>query len=363
MRQQYLVDRAAPADLIAVERMCGLHAQVLSSVELALWARIEGLTRDAVQDALWQQRTLVKLWAMRGTLHVLSAADLGLWFAGMRSRVDTSTRITDSQLELAEFVGQALHGQLLSRTELAAAIGRLSGSPAMAEMVQGSWGGSLKPASYLGKLCFGPSNGQRVTFTNPASWIPSRYEHIEGNALAIIAGRYLRAYGPASPTEIAAWWGTTRARARQLLAALADAATEISVDGEPYWMMTDDIKELDSTVRTNVVRLLPGFDQWVVCACRRVGPPSRPGPGEPALDPIYRTRIYRLQGWVSPVLLVNGRIAGVWKYERRGRQIHVGIERFGPLPRWTRHPIETEAERLAGFLGGALKLTLTSGLG
>jgi hypothetical protein len=264
-------------------------------------------------------------------------------------------------LELADLVGKALRGKLLTRAELAAEVGRLSGSAAKEEVIHGSWGGSLKPASFLGQLCFGPSQGQRVRFTHPDTWLPARPEPADANqALAAIASRYLSVYGPASPVELSTWWGVRRTAATRMLTALGDAATEISVDGEPYWMLSDQVADLASTPPVeHVVRLLPGFDQWVVCASRRDGSGSRPGPGWPALDPTYRTRIYRLQGWVSPVLLVNGRMEGVWKHQRKGRQLHVEINAFHRLPRWTHDPIEGEAERLAAFLGGDLRLTLT----
>jgi hypothetical protein len=73
-----LVKRAAPSDLVGVVgEICGLHAQVMSAAELSLWARIDGLEREAVQETLWKQRALVKLWAMRGTLHLLPSAELG----------------------------------------------------------------------------------------------------------------------------------------------------------------------------------------------------------------------------------------------------------------------------------------------
>src|SRR5258708_3378801 len=118
-------------------------------------------------------------------------------------------------------------------------------------------------------------------------------------------------------------------------------------------MLTRDVAELAATELVNVVRLLPAFDQWVVCASRRV----------PALlDAKYRHRIIgyigRLQGWVSPVLLVNGHIAGVWKHQHKGRTVSVEIEPFAKLPRWTGPHIAAEAERLAAFLGGDLKLTI-----
>jgi len=66
-------------------RIAGLHAQVMSSAELTLWARLDGLEPDAVRRALWEERTLIKTWAMRGTLHLLPAAELPLWQAARRT--------------------------------------------------------------------------------------------------------------------------------------------------------------------------------------------------------------------------------------------------------------------------------------
>ena len=71
----------AAAMLAVVADLCGLHAQVTSSAELTLWARGDGLDRDAVRRAFWEERPLVKTWALRGTLHLLPAAELPLWMA------------------------------------------------------------------------------------------------------------------------------------------------------------------------------------------------------------------------------------------------------------------------------------------
>src|SRR5918997_1714244 len=84
MRRHYLIDRAAPAEMLDVTaQIGGLHAQVMSSAELTLHARVEGLERDAVASALWEERTLVKLWAMRGTLPPLPAAELDTWLGAL----------------------------------------------------------------------------------------------------------------------------------------------------------------------------------------------------------------------------------------------------------------------------------------
>lgn len=84
------------------------------------------------------------------------------------------------------------------------------------------------------------------------------------------------------------------------------------------------------------------FDPWVVGASRR----------SPAVfEPRHKARVYRGQGWISPVLLVNGRMVGVCKHVRRGEQLLVQIEPFGRLAAWARAQLEAEAGRLAEFLG------------
>jgi hypothetical protein len=144
MRRHYLVERA-PADRVVavVDRLSGLHAQLMSSVDLALWARIDGLTRDAVADALWRQRTLVKMWAMRATLHVLPAADLGTWIAGFRIWKPGVWPLKDLQaVPVAGYIDKSLRGKIMTRNELAAAVGTRGATPAMVKSLLGHWSAS-----------------------------------------------------------------------------------------------------------------------------------------------------------------------------------------------------------------------------
>jgi hypothetical protein len=66
-----------PAGIAGV--LCGAHAQVSSAAELSIGRRIAGATRADVQHALWEDRTLVKTFGPRGTVHLLPAADLPMW--------------------------------------------------------------------------------------------------------------------------------------------------------------------------------------------------------------------------------------------------------------------------------------------
>src|SRR5437763_12104676 len=83
--RRHFLDRRAPArSMLAVaSRLCGLHAQLMSSAELTVWARVKDLDRLAVQRALWEDRSLIKTWAMRGTLHLLPAEELPLWHGAL----------------------------------------------------------------------------------------------------------------------------------------------------------------------------------------------------------------------------------------------------------------------------------------
>src|SRR4051812_27352924 len=86
LSQHGLAPRLSRQDFLqAVSRTGGIQAQVLSAAELALWARVQNLSRSDIQTALWQARSLIKTWAMRGTLHLLAANELPL-FVAARSR-------------------------------------------------------------------------------------------------------------------------------------------------------------------------------------------------------------------------------------------------------------------------------------
>jgi hypothetical protein len=358
MERHRLVERAPRRALIdVVDRVCGLHAQVMSSAELTAWARVDDLRPEAVDRALWSSRSLVKLWAMRGTLHLLPARDLGLWLGALGTyehylkpawlRAFDITR--DELGALIAAMERALDGNLLTREELGTEIERITRSPGVRHKVQGSWGVYLKPASFQGKLCFGPSDGQLVRFTSPASWVKGGLEvRPSEEAVAEITRRYLGAFGPATREDLARWWGVGAAQGGRMLAALGNEAVTVDVEGSPGWMVGRHAAEAARAEPRDVARLLPGFDMWVIGAARDA---------EALLDAAHRKRVYRDQGWISPVLLVNGRMEGVWKHERKGARLVVTLEPFGKLPRWARNQLEAEAERLARFLGGELSLS------
>jgi Winged helix DNA-binding domain len=356
MNRHRLVQRAAPADLVSVAgEICGLHAQVISSPELSLWARIEGLECGAVHQALWEQRTLVKLWAMRGTLHLLPSAELGVWISALGTFTRRGNRGNSEIDRLVDAVGCALDGRILTREALALAVEETSGDPTLGEWVRGSWGSYLKPACFRGVLCFGPGLGGRVRFTTPATWIPGALEPPDPQeGLRAVTRRFLSAYAPVTLEDLAFWWGDGRRAGARMLAALGEETLEVDVEGQRAWMLAGDLDGMRAARPPQAARLLPAFDPWVIGVL--IGRP----PGTPCdavlPSPGRRRQVFSPQGWVSPVLLVDGRIAGTWSHTRKDRRLLVEFAPFAPLPAWARPQLEAEAERLACFLGGALSL-------
>jgi Winged helix DNA-binding domain len=156
LRRQSLDRRAPRRDMLAVvSALCGLQAQLMSSAEVALWARVADLERDAVSRALWEDRSLVKTWGMRRTLHLFASTEYGLWQPALPSLQFFRPAwfryfgVTAEQMDTVQrLVAQALYGRILTREQLSGEIGRATGSDVLPERVLQGWLATDIPAFY-----------------------------------------------------------------------------------------------------------------------------------------------------------------------------------------------------------------------
>ncbi|HEV2921166.1 MAG TPA: crosslink repair DNA glycosylase YcaQ family protein, partial [Actinomycetota bacterium] len=275
------LDERVPAKAVVdvAGRIAGLHAQVMSSAELTLAARVEGLGPDDVGRALWEEHSLVKTWAMRGTLHLLPAAEFPLWQAALSTRRGWEAGAwqrafaTREELErINQAVAEALDGRLLTREELAARVGELTGNAELGDHLRGSWGAMLKPAAALGLLCFAPGQGQQVRFTRPDTWLGGWALRDPEAAMDAVTRRFLAASGPVTREDFARWWGIpSPAQGGKLLERLGDEVAQVEVEGAAAYALAADLAGLAAAGPggPRTVRLLPAFDQYVVTATRQ----------------------------------------------------------------------------------------------
>ena len=348
-----------PAGVASV--LCGAHAQVLAAAELSIGRRIAGATRADVRRALWEDRTLVKTFGPRGTVHLLAAADLPMW-TGALSALPSSVpahpepvRFTPDQAEeVIAAIGEALADTELTVDELTEAIvdrtGPWAGEPTMAAFAGRwpRWRQLTSTAAHRGLLCLGPDRDRKVTYTNPHRWLPGfRPDDGEG-ALRTLVSRYLYAYGPATPQHLARWLGIPPRRAVELFAELAGELEQVELDGEPAWVLAGDTGTPSQPHLG--IRLLPYFDAFVVA-----GQPRErlyPGPAATrALTPAGQAGNY-------PVLLVDGVVGGVWHQRRTGRKLAITVEPLGELTATQRRRLEDEADLVGAVMEATPTLTV-----
>jgi len=356
MRRQLLdpVGRQPVADV--VRRLCGVQAQVASSAELAVRVRRRASRAGEVSRALSDGR-LIKTWAMRGALHLLTPEEGGAFLAliadGRSWELPSWQRYFGMKTKhwdaLRAAVREALDGRPLTREELVTAIVAQRGLGHLGEELRSGWGTLFKPLAWQGELCYGPSQGTRVTFTRPdvasSRWagVPSADE-----AAPIVIRAYLAAYGPATSANMRNWLARGRIGARRLRAwfeLLGDQLAVVMVDGERAWVLAEDLDELASAKPTKAVRLLPGFDQYVL------GPGTDDGHVTSAAR---RASVSRQSGWIAPVVVAGGVVSGTWALDGDAAR----IAWFGESGRPPRTALAAEVGRLSSIVNRDLAVAI-----
>ena len=366
LARQHLADRTTPDRLVElVGQMVGLHAQVMSSAGLQAAARIDGLRPSDVRDALADQRSLVKAWSFRGTLHLLTPDDLADFVIAAatreRWREDLWLRYIemtqDQTEELIRAVGDILTDDPMTRADLADAVAEQMAEPSFAARLRTGWGSYLGSPAQRGELIFGPNDGRNVTFVHPTAWLDRPIAFAERpdagdpiDALARMVSRFLVTFPGSSRDMIGRWWGAARAGiVNDAIARAPVDLAEVDVGGVRTWTRTSDVGALAEKEPFRGVRLLPGFDPFTNELPRRV---------ESVLPVAHHDDVYRTAGWVTPLVLVDGRIGGTWGIGT-GRRPVVDVVRWSSWDRAADTELRAEVDRVAAFLDKPLAVELT----
>jgi hypothetical protein len=325
-----------------VRRLLAVQAQDLPAARRALRARTRGLTAEAVNAALSEERSIVRGWLGRGTLHMVAREDYP-WMLALTAptqAADGRRRLGEEGVSEAEadramrVIEDALADEgPLTRRELAqrvAAGGIRTEGQAMPHL--------LRRAVLRGTAVLGPMRGAQQTVALARDWLgatpPASLAGPERDAaLAELARRYLAGHGPATERDLAYWAGLPLRDARVGLHAIAGELAVLD-----HGLV--DLAAGGERARRTGVRLLPVFDAYLLGWKDRAF----------AIPSDHVPKVY-MGGLIGPAATVDGRVVGTWRAVRRADRLALDLELFAPLPPRAAAGLRREREDVARFEG------------
>ncbi len=332
LARQFLLDGSSLPLIATLERIGGLQTQYAPSGYVGLWSRMRNFRRAALTTAL-EQRRVIQGTLQRSTIHMVSAKDYWLFLAAVRQgRQDWWRRVTRKGFgEIDVTAAAAAFREELTRgprraTELKELLAQ-RGFPPVAWSGIGLWVDMVRvPPSGTWDQRRADLYGLAENWVRPAT--PT-----EAAGLEHIVRRYLGGFGPASVREIADWAGISHTT---LLPVIDRLALRRFRDEKGRELLDLQRAALPDARTPAPVRFLPTWDATLLVHARRTQ----------ILPERYRPLVFNTKTPHSvPTFLVDGAVAGTWRYEA-GR---VEITPFEPLPKAARRDIEDEAKRLEAF--------------
>lgn len=321
----------------------------------ALWGvglRVRGATERDVEHAL-ADRSIVRTWPMRGTLHFVAAEDVRWMLKLLTPRIIAGRAARHRQLELddetlarsGDVVAEALHGgRQLTRPETFIQLQNAGISTA------GQRGIHIVGAlAQDGLICFGPRAGKQQTFVLLDEWIPRRRDLEREEALAELARRYFTGHGPATLRDLVWWSGLKVSDAKAGVEMVASELETQTINGAVYHGVdrggVSELPEPDDAGRA--VHMLPGFDELLLGYRDRSA----------VLDPMHAQKIQPgSNGIFSPTVVVNGRVVGTWKRTFRKAAAVIEVNPFGAPSTGEERGIVDAAQRYGRFLGMTVQI-------
>jgi Winged helix DNA-binding domain len=340
-----------------VRELCGVHAQLPSASALTVRPRTSGLLAADVERARVEERAVLRTWCMRGTFHLIATQDAAWLLALLGPVLISKGGRRHAELGLDEDTfARAL--RLIRR-----ALDR-DGPLTRPELAERLAAGGLEPSgqriAYLvhragleGLVCHGPDRGAEPTFVLLEDWtsgaaVPPRRLDREV-ALGELALRYLAAYGPAGPRDLAWWSGLEVREARAAWSRVAGELTELEVSGEPSWLPASRTAWLaDPDPKEPLVHLLPGFDVLML------GYRSR----SLAVPDEHARAVWTGGGFIKPTLTVDGLAVATWSSAGRTHHLGVTVEPFDELPQRVHAGLQAEVADVGRFLEVTASLQL-----
>lgn len=335
-----------------VRSAAAIQAQDRLGEQLGVGVRSTGLTAADVDHARLVDRSIVRNWLMRGTLHLVPSEDLRWMLDLLGEAMDAKALKRRADLGISDDdhgkVLKFLHKQLaangpMTRAEIGEAF-RSAGLPSDGQATPHL----LRTTSLLGVSCFGPNRDGEATHVLIDDWLPTADP--PPDPAAELARRYFRAYGPATQSDFRWWSGLPAADSRRCLQAAAEDLTEVDVDGQTMWMSQDAAAQLNDVLHgpQGVLRALGPFDPYIVGYAKR----------DLDVPDHLLKRVNAGGGMLRPCVLIDGRLVGTWDRKRRARGLTVRVTCFEELSQSAQAQLEAEFAEIGRFLDTEISWSL-----
>jgi len=327
----------------------------MNAAPLAIRARTNGLMAAGVEQARVRERSVVRTWAMRSTLHLVASDDLG-WLLGLLGPgFAAAGKRRRAQLGLDE--AASTRGVRIIRDAIVQCgpLTRAEVAERLAAHALPATGQApihlIALAAMQGIVCLGPDHGKKPTYALLDDWVKPGATLPREQALMELARRYLAAHAPATVEDYAAWSGLPLGEARTAWRELSTELLDVEMEqagpggdskGGTLQIVRAQSPWLDalSDGRTTV-RLLPSFDPYLLGYRNRAL----------AVPPEHAKRIHPGGGIIHPALVVNGQTAGSWRIKRSPKKLEVVVAPFGKLTDEVVNGLEAEVADIGRFLG------------
>jgi len=314
----------------------------------ALWAvglRMRNAVEADIEQAL-ADRTIIRTWPMRGTLHFVAAADARWMLELLTPRIvanNTQRLVRQFDLDESKFARskdlfeRALEGgRRLTRNAMYKVLEAGGVSTAGQRGLHILW-----RLAQDGVICFGAREGKQQTFALLDEWAPKAKRMSRDKSLAELAKRYFTSRGPATLQDFAWWSGLTAADASDGIDMAKKSLAQESINGQTYWLASSMTFTKDPSP---TAYLLPAYDEYTVAYKDRSA----------VLDPAYAKLPNYGHGIFNPTIVMDGQVVGTWKRALKKDSLVVTPSSFAVLNRAETRALAKAASRYGKFLGASV---------
>jgi hypothetical protein len=346
LHSQHIADSAFKKPLEVVEWLGAMQAQDYPGAKWSIGLR-SGCTDAAVEKAI-ADKTIVRTWPLRGTLHFVSAADIRWMIALIAPRTIAKAARRYKELELDEpslkRSNDLLHkavrdGEMQTRTQL---LDLLEANGISTKGQRAAY--MLQRASLDGLICQGGTERNNPSYMALDESLPKTKSLSHEESVAELAKRYFTSRGPTTLEDFVAWSSLTIKEARAGLEANKSHLVEEKIDQKTYWL-SNEARKIKK--RSTTLDLLPGFDEYLLGYRDRSA----------ILDPQHADKIVPGgNGMFKNTIVIDGQVVGTWSREIKKNTVTVTPHPFDKLPADQQEAFAEAAQHYADFLKLELKL-------